>query len=121
MKNRSQYFLKSFLKSFEATDEQQIICDFEGFYNSSTLTYTFVDRAIHSVSSSRGKFSHNDRGLKGIQDFFWNHQCNSLCGLLGLPRNVLSHAECSAELGPTSPTSVSAVGATEKRKDTITY
>jgi Alpha-kinase family len=70
-------------KDMDATDEQ-IICDFRGSYDFATQTFTFVDRVIHSESSRRGKFSHTDRGKKGIQDFFASHRCNKLCQILGL-------------------------------------
>ena len=64
--------------------EEQIICDLRGSYDFTTQTFTFVDRVIHSASSRRGKFSHTDRGQKGIQDFFSYHRCNKLCQILGL-------------------------------------
>jgi Alpha-kinase family len=70
-------------KDVDATDEH-LICDFRGSYEFATQTFTFVDRIIHSASSRRGKFSHTDKGQKGIQDFFASHKCNKLCQILGL-------------------------------------
>jgi Alpha-kinase family len=70
-------------KEVDATDEQ-LICDFRGSYEFATQTFTFVDRVIHSASSRRGKFSHTDKGQKGIQDFFASHKCSKLCQILGL-------------------------------------
>ena len=71
-----------------------------------------MDRVIHLVSSSRGRFSHTDRGQKGILDFFTNHKCDKLCGLLGFAdeRGLRGErGEKERGEGPGSPTTVSAI------------
>eukprot|EP01040_Poterioochromonas_malhamensis_P002113 gene2113-2254_t len=62
--------------------EQMIVVDCQGGYNRSTDTFNLSDPAVHHVDATH--FGSTNLGQVGINKFFSNHVCNSVCAAMGL-------------------------------------
>ena len=69
--------------TFDHSNGNALLTDIQGVRT--MFGYKFTDPAIHTPSGKSG----SNLGLDGINDFFKNHKCNSICVALGLKKSPL--------------------------------
>lgn len=82
--------------TFHATHGQMVVCNLKGAREDDTFKLTCP--TVHSVN---GEYGPNDKGNIGIQDFFHNHVCSSLCKDFLKPEDIVSPSAPPVEFDET--------------------
>lgn len=70
--------------SYEKSGHLGLVCDLQGIRKEDEC-YFLTDPALHSADR---RFGMTDLGFKGIENFFYYHECNDWCEKLKLPRRT---------------------------------